>query len=362
MTRTGFESPGPCYTPVDDLPHAAGEPAAQGVSRARPEDFRVDEVLGFTPDGRGQHVLLRIRKRGVNTDGLARRVARLAEVRPTAVGYAGRKDRNAETTQWFSVDLAGREAPDWRALEDDGSVRVLEAVPHGRKLRRGALTGNRFRLRLRELEGDLEDLASRLARVRREGVPNYFGAQRFGRDGANVERARALLAGDLRVRDRQLRGLYLSAARSALFNAVLALRVAEGSWNRALAGEVLMLEGSHSIFAPETLDQAILERLAQGDLHPTGPLWGRGRSPVRGAALDREVRGLAPCEAWRQGLEAAGLRHERRALRLPVGALRWEFDAARELLLEFFLPAGGYATSVVRELSRTRPAPDGGAG
>ena len=322
--------------------------------RARMDDFVVDEVLGFAPDDEGEHLLLRVRKRGANTDWVGRQLARFAGVRPADVSYAGLKDRNAVTTQWFSLRLAGRPEPDWSALAVEG-VEVLESARHRRKLRRGALQGNRFEIAVRDLSGPAADLESRLQAVRDHGVPNYFGPQRFGRDGGNLERAEALFAGRFRESNRNRRGIYLSAARSFLFNEVLAHRVREGTWDRALPGEALMLAGSRSFFLAEEVDAEVERRLAAGDIDPSGPLWGRGEPPVRDEVLALEEGVLGPYPLFREGLEAAGMRPERRPLRLRPEGLEGEPEG-EGLRIRFTLPAGAYATTVVRELVRTEEA------
>lgn len=336
---------------LSELPHAHGQPQNQGQSRTAPEDFQVREVLGFPLDGSGEHVWLWVRKRNANTEWVARQLAKLAGVPTGAVGYAGLKDRHAVTEQWFSVQLPGRPEPDWAAI-DDPDIKVLEVVRHSRKLRRGALAGNTFRIVLRELKGDTAELAERLDRVSVAGVPNYFGEQRFGQEGGNLARAEAMLSGKEKVRDRHRHGLYLSAARSALFNAVLARRVAEHSWSQPLAGEVLMLAGSHSIFVAPEPDETIYRRVAECDLHPTGPLWGAGELLSAGAARALEETVADTLPVFRDGLGAAGLRQERRALRLLVGELGLEFPHPDTAIISFRLPAGAYATVVLRELIR----------
>ncbi len=338
---------------IEDPPRAWGTPPAVAVLRQKPDDFRVDEELGFSPDGEGQHLFLRICKRDSNTQWVARQLARVARVPLKAVGYAGLKDRRAVTSQWFSLDLAGKAEPDWGMLESDG-IRLLEKVRHGRKLRRGSLAGNRFTLVLRALEGDREAVEQRLRRIEREGVPNYFGEQRFGRDGANLQQALALFQGEIRIRDRHRRGICLSAARSMLFNRVLGRRVEAACWQHVLPGEAVMLAGSRSFFSMADLTSDIERRVAEGDLLPSAPLWGRGDSPAQGEALALEKAALEGLEAWCRGLEAAGLRQERRATLLRPQRFSWEWLGKGALRLRFFLPAGGYATAVVRELARLR--------
>lgn len=344
-----------------DLPHAGGRPVARGRIRVQPEDFEVAEVLGFEPDGQGEHAFLRVRKRGANTEWVARRLAAFAGVRPRDVGYAGLKDRLAVTEQWFSVCLPGRPDPDWSALGEPG-IEVLEARRNGRKLRRGALAGNRFRLEIRDLaEGAPDDrvmdppvdraaLEERLRRVAERGVPNYFGPQRFGIRGGNLAKAQAVFLDRRRERDRHKRGLYYSAVRAVLFNRVLAARVEAGLWDSGLAGDAMMLEGSRSFFVAQEVDATILARLAALDIHPSGPLWGRGVLASAGEARAFEETILAPFAAWRAGLEAEGLDQGRRSLRLRVADLAWDWPAPERLVLRFRLPPGAYATTLLREI------------
>ncbi len=335
------------------LPFVHGQPSLSGRLRAVPEDFQVREEISFTLDGAGEHAWLWVRKRDANTEWVARRLAEQAGVSSGAVSYAGLKDRHAVTEQWFSVHLPGRVEPDWSA-NPDPSFTVLKAVRHSRKLRRGALSGNAFRIVVRELDGDPAEWVERLDRIAKTGVPNYFGEQRFGREAGNLERAEAMLSGREKVRDRHQRGLYLSAARSALFNAVLARRVMEGSWSAALPGEVLMLAGSHSIFSAAEVDETIRQRVAAFDLHPTGPLWGAGELRSGAAVRELEEAVAATLPLFRDGLAAAGLTQERRALRLVVRDVTLEFPEPRVAVLDFKLPAGVYATTVLREWIESR--------
>jgi tRNA pseudouridine13 synthase len=329
------------------LPHAYGGPLIEGVLRAEAADFRVEEVLGFEPSGAGEHAFLLVEKTGANTDWVARQLAVAAGVAPMAVGYAGLKDRHAITRQTFTVQLPGRGDPDWSALAIPG-VSVLAATRHERKLKRGAHRGNRFRIRLHQVRGDRSAVELRLATIRERGVPNYFGEQRFGRDGRNVALAEALFAG--RRMPRAQRSIALSAARSQLFNAVLAVRVADASWDRALAGDVWMLGGSHAIFGPQPWNDELAQRLAALDIHPTGPLWGRGDLRSADAACALELAVLAGHSTLARGLEQAGLEQQRRSLRLTVGDLAHEWETDAGLVLDFQLGAGAFATTLLREL------------
>jgi tRNA pseudouridine13 synthase len=269
------------------------------------------------------------------------------------VGYAGLKDRHAVTRQRFSVHLPKRQAPDIAALDADG-LRVLASDWHARKLPRGALAGNRFDLLLRDVDGDRAAIEARLQAVATRGVPNYFGEQRFGREGDNVAAALAMFAGR-RVR-REQRSMLLSAARSELFNRVLAERVRIHAWDAPLEGEVWMLDGSRSVFGPEPWSEALAARLEAFDIHPTAPLWGAGalRTQAAARALEEAVVAELPGPALRAGLEAAGLRQERRATRLRPSDVRWDWPAPDRLRLGFVLPPGAYATTVLAELGDVR--------
>ncbi|MEJ2436346.1 MAG: tRNA pseudouridine(13) synthase TruD, partial [Pseudolabrys sp.] len=252
-------------------------------------------------------------------------------------------------TQWFSVRLAGRPEPNWHAL-DVPEVQVLSHCRHARKLQRGALRANRFIISIRSLSGDIKELEQRLRAITEHGVPNYFGPQRFGHDAHNLHEANAMLVDGRRVRDRHRRGLYLSAARAWLFNRVLAARVQAGLWERATAGDVMILDGRRSHFSIDAPDETIIQRLREFDIHPSGPLWGAGERLVTGEARAIEDAALAGHEAWCEGLARAGLKQERRALRLRVGELAWDFPEPGVVRLSFTLTAGAYATAVLREI------------
>jgi tRNA pseudouridine13 synthase len=329
------------------LPRAHGEAVLKARFRVQPEDFRVDEIDGFEPSGSGEHLLLTVQKRGMNTAFAAKRIAAWAGIAEMGVSYAGLKDRHAVTTQRFSVQLPKRVAPELDTLVSD-DLRVLAAHWHNRKLPRGALAGNRFTLLLREAEGERAAVEARLQAIAGQGIPNYFGEQRFGRGGDNVEAARRMFAGQ-RVNKREQRSIYLSAARSEMFNAVLAARIADGSWATGTQGEVWMLDGSHSVFGPEALSEETRARAAAQDIHPTGPLWGEGELRTRDRAREVEEGALAPFEDLRQGLERARMKQERRALRVRVQDLSWDWKE-EGLELRFRLGPGAYATEVLAEL------------
>ena len=315
---------------VTTMPTAWGAPAGTGVLRASPEDFRVAEVMAFAPTGDGEHVWLRIRKRGANTQYVAELLAEWAGVGVRDVGYAGLKDRHAVTDQWFSLYLPGRKMPPWRTLEqrDDCELNVLMATRHRKKLARGAHAGNQFEIRISDVQLDGGSrLCQLLDHIAQYGVPNAFGPQRFGINGGNLAAADRWFVDGRRPKARHQRGLILSAARSWLFNEVLAERVRAGSWRTCLVGE----------WATQT---------RAGEAIPTGPLFGRGASYAQGlpGAIENSVAKRYP--QWLKGLDNAGLSLNRRRLCSVPRELTWTLHE-HALDLSFYLPRGEYATTVL---------------
>ena len=330
-----------------EMPWFLGAPQATGVIRFRPEDFVVEEVARVSPEGQGSHLWLWVEKRAANTEWVARELARAAACAPRDVGYAGLKDRHAVTRQWFSVPGADglEKRLESAAIED---ARILESRRHTRKLKRGTLDGNRFQLRIRGFSGDEGQLQERLEKIRAHGVPNYFGPQRFGNRGQNVEQGFRLLQGNARIPHHK-KSIYLSAMRSFLFNQVLAERVRRGDWNTIIPGDLAMLDGTQSIFPCENPDAEIEDRVKRHDIHPTGPMPGEKGS--RPAGLSAEVE-QAVLGNWPQLIEllcAQRVHAERRSLRLCPAGLEWRFEDG-DLVLVFGLPPGSYATTVLREI------------
>ncbi len=331
----------------DDWAHAGDAPLVAGNIRQRCADFAVSEILGFEPDGHGDHLLLYVQKQGITTADLVSQVARYLRISRRDIGYCGMKDRWAVARQWLSIP---RTAQSGRGT-GMGSVplTVLARARHRRKLRRGSHRGNAFRITVRDVRGSRQALKACLARIACEGVPNYFGPQRFGHRQQNIERGVAMLQGHLRVRNRHLRSMYFSALRAWLFNVVLSERVIGCNWNRLLAGDCAMLDGTHSVFKVGDVDAELVARVCAGDVHPTGPLPGAGDPLVRSPARDVEAAALAPFAQWCIGLERAGLQGARRALRARVRTLNWQWECTSTLQVSFTLDRGQFATSVLRE-------------
>lgn len=317
------------YTTLPTWPLAYAATGASATLKRLNEDFIVTELPLQLPSSQGEHLWLDVEKNGANTAFVAQQLAEAAGVKEWDVGYAGLKDRYAITRQWFSIYLPKGEAPDLTQLQHP-EFKVLSQSRHVKKLRPGDLQGNRFRILLRDVTGERDAIEANLRAVASQGVPNYFGAQRFGFEGGNVEQGRAMLAREIRVRNPKKKGIYLSAVRSFVFNEVLALRIRQGLWGQTLPGDVMDEAG-----------------------RPTGPLWGRGRVSTtdQAQALENGVasRHTTLCD----GMEHAGLDQERRALVACPTELSWDWPQADQLLLTFSLPAGTYATSVLAEILHT---------
>ncbi len=337
-------------------------PPLRGRIRGQAEDFEVEEQLGFEPTGAGEHLLLWIEKRDANTPWVAGQLARWAGIAESAVAYSGMKDRHAVTRQWFGVHLPKRIAP-----EDEPQIEgvtVLARHWHDRKLRRGAHRGNRFRIVIRDVQGDRDRAQAMLGDLAAVGVPNAFGEQRFGRDAGNLEQARRWLQAERPARlPHGRRSLLLSAARSHLFNLVLAERVRRANWNQALPGDCFQLDGRGSWFGPEAvIGDDIRARVANGAIHPTGPLWGKGEPATRDetGGIERAIVAMEPALA--EGLARFGLEQERRALRLLPADLSWhwrddEDTSSAALELCFSLPRGSFATAVLAAVCDYRVGP-----
>jgi tRNA pseudouridine13 synthase len=325
-------------------PRAHGAPLGRAQLRAVAEDFCVREWLGFEPDGEGDHWLLKVRKQDANTLWVAKQLARIGNAHPKDVGFAGLKDRRAVAEQSFTVPA--RTQIDWLQVRGEGFA-VIAAARHRRKLKRGALKGNDFEIVLREFTGDVAAMGDRLKSLEL-GVPNYFGPQRFGRDAGNLDAALRWAQSGQAPNDRHDRAFALSAARAALFNALLASRVLDGSWNRLLIGDVANLDGSGSVFAVESIDDVLLRRCEEQDVHPTGPLWGSD-SMAAGAVAQLESQAASGFPEFLELLKRERLESERRPLRMRIAQLEWSAED-RNVRLRFRLSRGSFATAVLHEL------------
>ncbi len=318
-----------------------------GSIKTMPADFIVEEQLSFQPEGAGEHAFIQIKKMGENTEYIARLLARFAGVRQRDVSYAGLKDRHAITTQWFSIWLPGKADPEWKQIETEG-IKVLQTTRHARKLKRGVLAGNKFQIVIRDWQGDRNVLESQLQLIKQQGIPNYFGSQRFGLQGQNVNKALALFQGT-KVK-REQRGIYLSSVRSYLFNYLLSERVKLDNWNQGIEGDVFIFDQSHSYFKSDQLDSSVLDRVKKGEIHPAGLMSGKGDYETTAEALAMEESIVKRYQVLVDGLIKFDLKADRRAFRVLVNNLQWEFQEDSIVVLNFFLPSGSFATALLREL------------
>ncbi|HAM61821.1 MAG TPA: tRNA pseudouridine(13) synthase TruD [Psychrobacter sp.] len=360
-----------------DLPQPMKPPIKQALYKAKPEDFVVNERLEVDFTGEGEHLWLHIKKSGINTAYLAKLLSEWADIPLRDVGYSGLKDRQALTTQWFSLRLPKKQKPDSDFapvdIKEHETVKIIAEHWHNKKLNRGTHNANQFVITLRDIEfakdqtlGDKSSVEQHLQTISKTGVPNYFGPQRFGFGGNNIREALNLFARPLKSTSsakkknkrksavRKQNSMELSAARSLIFNQILAARVQDGSWNTGLNGDVFNLNGSGSIFASEHMDETLQARVASGDIHPTAVMWGAGNDKVAGDAAELEntvVQQDALLAALATGLEQREVKAQRRALRLPVEDLSWrwadEQDGEQTLVLSFTLTTGSFATSVL---------------
>ncbi|NHB93086.1 tRNA pseudouridine(13) synthase TruD [Photorhabdus cinerea] len=326
-----------------------GQPEATGILKASPEDFIVYEDLGFSPDGEGEHLMVHIRKTGCNTQFVADNLARFAGVSSKSVSYAGLKDRNAVTEQWFCLHLPGKQNPDFASFQLEG-CEVLATDRQKRKLRIGALKGNSFTLILREISHH-QFVENRLQLIQQGGVPNYFGEQRFGRDGQNLVQAQRWANNEIRVRERNKRSFYLSASRSAMFNTVASARILRDQQRQVINGDALQLTGRGSWFvANEAELPELQQRVIDGELQITAPLPGDGElgTQYQSAAFERQC--LQPYQSLWELVKRERVDCSRRAILVQPQNLSWEWLDNGTVKISFWLPAGSFATSVVREI------------
>jgi len=327
-----------------------------GRYRVKDEDFHVTELTNRQLNAEGPHLYLLIEKQGTNTHWLARKLANHAQCNLNDVGYAGLKDRHAVTRQWFSVPLKNGQVPDLTHLFNNDEFTLLAQGFYGAKLKRGALGGNRFRLVLRNIQGDRAQIQQRLELIKQRGVPNYFGPQRFGHEFENLVQAEKLFQTGKRPRNRQKASMYYSAARSFLFNEMLKQRIEQHIWDRPMAGEVFGFPGSLRGFRQENTAEEN-QRWREQEIHPTTAMWGKGEALSQGELLSLEQSIAAQHPLFAEGLCKQGMKQERRATRMLIPDLFWQWQSAdadgaetQNLTLHFSLPSGYYATSLLREL------------
>ena len=334
---------------MDNFSWLNGKPSCQGRIKVEPEDFVVKENLGFEFAGAGEHFMVKIRKTGENTKYVVNELAKACGVKSRDVSWAGLKDRHAVTEQWLSVHLPGKPDPDLaQFVAEHPGVEVLETARHDKKLRPGDLSGNWFQLTLRELDQP-EDVVARLGQVQQFGVPNYFGEQRFGHSGNNVTKARAWGNDEFRVRDKSKRSFYLSAARSWMFNMVLSARIEQQLVHTVMEGDLLDVEGDDRDRLVEADVAQWQQAVDNGTACITAPMVGDNALPTSGKAEAFEMAIAEQEPLLLKLVRDNRMRHERRPLLLKPQDMAWQHDG-NTVTVSFALPAGCFATAVVREL------------
>lgn len=342
-----------------------GHPGSGGILRARASSFQVDEELAYSPTGQGDHTFLRIQKTGLTTPQAVRQIVEalcgsLSRSDHREIGFAGLKDKHAVATQWISIPARFMKAKPELDTED---LKILEAIPHERKIKRGHQRQNRFSILIEEVpDGGIEKAQAVLEVLLREGLPNYFGPQRFGALGNNAERGLAMLKGEMRPpRDRTVRNLLYAALQSSLFNQVLQTRLKDGSFNKALLGD-LMKKHTGGMF--EVTDvPAEQARVEAQEISPTGPMLG---PKMRAPSADALALELAQQKAM--GLDEISLKPmpagTRRSLRICLSEDTRLIPQGKDAYqVQVSLPSGSYATVFLDELikpeygpfDRTRP-------
>lgn len=331
---------------LPDLPRICHDlPPTGGRIKSEPADFVVDEVPLYPCSGEGQHLVLHVEKEDRNTEDV---VSWLRRAGLREIGVAGRKDRQAVTRQYISVER--RRWTEEMQADAPRGIRVLSATPHGNKLKTGHLRGNRFTIRIRDARVDPAILEACVQRLSTSGMPNFFGPQRFGSRGDNAELGLAILRG--RIRRPRRKALFLiSALQSALFNALLTARVQEANWRSVLPGEILKKTDSGGLFhstSPE-VDQP---RLDAREVVTTGPLYGADVDLAESTAGELEQRILEESGLSLNDWKQASVRSvgSRRPLILYPGELRAELESPHTVVLSFFLPKGAFATVLLREI------------
>ena len=329
-----------------DLAYLQKTPPKQtALLKAECADFVVKEQLGYDMSGDGEFVAVKVRKTDCNTLFVGEQLAKFAGISARNMSYAGLKDRKAVTEQWFSLQMPGQPTPDFSQFSLEG-VEILDVTRHQRKIRIGSLQGNHFEILLRNVE-ETNELKVRLDFLAKNGFPNYFTEQRFGRDGNNLTQALRWANGEIKVKDRNKRSFYLSAARSEIFNLIVSKRLELNLAQQILVGDVLQLNGSHSWFVvDESEDLAQLQqRLAQQDVLLTAPLIGEEEK----SAVDFEHEIFAQHQALFALMRQERMKAARRPILMQPQHFQWQFEP-NGLRLQFALPAGGYATALIREL------------
>ncbi len=333
---------------LSSLAYLTGKPVASAKIKAKPEHFQVNEDLGFSFTGEGEHLMVRIRKTGENTSFVANELAKACGVKSKDVSWAGLKDRHAVTEQWLSVHLPKGDTPDFSdLLAQYPSIEILATDRHNKKLRPGDLVGNEFVVTLSEVT-DIADVEQRLEKLKQTGVPNYFGSQRFGNDGNNLEEARRWGRENVRTRNQNKRSLYLSAARSWIFNRIVSARLEQRVFDKFIVGDIAQTSAGSVTVDASNLSE-VQAQFVDGKASITAALAGDNALPTQADALVLEQPFLDEEPDLMALICGNRMRHDRRSIALKPQDLAWSVEGDN-ITLTFSLDAGSFATSIIREL------------
>lgn len=328
-----------------------------------PQDFVVKEIMDIDFSEEGEHLWLYIQKINTNTAFVAKLLATWANINVCDVGYSGLKDRRAVTYQWFSLRIPKKQLPatafddfiQSQALNTDESVVLLQKHWHHKKLNRGTHKSNQFIITLNHILGDKAFIDKQLSIIKEKGVPNYFGHQRFGIHQNNIENSKKFFEKLLQSnkvykphkKDMERHSLYISVAKSLIFNRILSKRILLNNWDTPTQGDVFNLDGTGSIFSAD-IDDAINRRLVLGDIHVASILFGEGKrhSSHIARTIEDEVLACDDLTVFKQGLLKLGSKLSHRPLRLIPKQLTWQWQEDT-LILDFYLPSGAFATSLL---------------
>ncbi len=339
---------------LSSLAYLHGKPSALAKLKVQPQDFQVVEQLGYAFSGHGEHLMVRIRKSGENTAFVANELAKVCGVKSRDVSWAGLKDRHAITEQWLSVYLPKGETPDFSSfLAQYPNIEILEVTRHDKKLRPGDLQGNKFTITLTQVS-DTEAVLQKLPQIKEHGVPNYFGSQRFGKDGNNVAEARRWGRENVRTRNQNKRSLYLSAARSWIFNQIVSERIKQGVFAQFIAGDIAQLANGEQLLLKSTEVETYQQLLNNEQAFITAALAGDNDLPSKEKAHAIEQIQLSAEPDLMALIRGNRMRHDRRPVRLAIPDLQWQSDG-NSVTLSFSLPSGCFATAVIRELAEEIP-------
>jgi len=338
---------------LSSLAYLCGKPTAKGKIKAKPEDFKVVENLGYEFTGSGEHLMVSIRKTGENTSFVANELAKACGVKSKDVSWAGLKDRHAVTEQWLSVHLPSAGFPNLALFQSQHpSIEVLAMTRHNKKLRPGDLAGNYFEVTMSEVT-DVEEVVKRLEVVAQQGVPNYFGNQRFGKDGNNLEESRRWGRENVRTRNQNQRSLYLSTARSWIFNRIVSSRIEQNCFYRFIDGDIALVNGEQTLVSADKTSE-FNQLLEQDKAQISAALAGDNALPTQAEAQKIEQHFIDAEEDLMKLIRGNRMRHDRRAIALKAQDLSWQVDGD-SITLKFALDAGSFATSIVRELIEEIP-------